>query len=101
MESYDIQTAGHIDTLKMLCKTSLKANQLIDVGDIDGYQKISKVYDALMKSGKFTAVQNKDEASNSVNAIGELVALCEKEGFIPRFYTDKPNDKVDQTILDM
>jgi len=26
MDSYDIQTAGHIDTLKMVCKTSLKAN---------------------------------------------------------------------------
>lgn len=33
MQSYDIQTAGHIDTLKMLCKTSLKANQLLDLGD--------------------------------------------------------------------
>lgn len=33
MHSYDIQTAGHIDTLKLLCKTSLKANQLIDIGD--------------------------------------------------------------------
>ena len=33
MESYDIQTAGHIDTLKFICKTSLKANQLIDLGD--------------------------------------------------------------------
>lgn len=36
-ESYDIQTAGHVDTLKLICKTSLKANQLIDLGDIDGY----------------------------------------------------------------
>ena len=26
MNSYDIQTAGHKDTLIMLCKTSLKAN---------------------------------------------------------------------------
>jgi hypothetical protein len=26
MESYDIQSAGHIDTLKLICKTSLKAN---------------------------------------------------------------------------
>lgn len=33
MESYDIQTAGHIDTLKFICKTSLKMNQLIDIGD--------------------------------------------------------------------
>lgn len=33
MDSYDIQTAGHIDTLKMICKTSLKCNQLVDMGD--------------------------------------------------------------------
>lgn len=33
MNSYDIQSAGHIDSLKLLCKTSLKANQLLDVGD--------------------------------------------------------------------
>jgi hypothetical protein len=26
MNSYDIQQAGHIDTLKLICKTSLKAN---------------------------------------------------------------------------
>jgi len=26
MESYDIQTAGHIDTLKKICKTSLKSD---------------------------------------------------------------------------
>ena len=39
MNSYDIQTAGHKDTLKLICKTSLKANQLIDIGDVDGYQK--------------------------------------------------------------
>jgi hypothetical protein len=45
LESYDIQSAGHIDNLKLLCKTSLKCNQLIDVGDIEGYQKMSKVYD--------------------------------------------------------
>ena len=33
MNSYDIQQAGHIDTLILLCKTSLKANQLLDIGD--------------------------------------------------------------------
>ena len=53
MNSYDIQGAAHKDTLIMICKTSLKANQLIDAGDIEGFQKMSKVYDQLMKSGKF------------------------------------------------
>lgn len=33
IESYDITSAAHIDTLKLICKTSLKANQLIDLGD--------------------------------------------------------------------
>lgn len=100
-ESYDIQGAGHEDNLKLLCKTSLKANQLIDMGDVEGFQKMSKVYDQLMKSGKFTAAQNKDIDGNAFDSIGELVALCEREGFIPRYYIGSPNDKVDQTIVDM
>ena len=101
MASYDIQGAGHIDTLKLLCKTSLKANQLIDIGDVEGFQKMSKVYDSLMKSGKFTAAQNKAETGEFVDSIAELVELCEKEGFIPRFYISQPNDKVDETLQDL
>ena len=101
MNSYDIQGAGHEDNLKLLCKTSLKANQLIDIGDVEGFQKMSRVYDQLMKSGKFTAAQNKAENGEYVDSVGELVMMCEKDGFIPRYYVDEPNDKVDQTILDM
>lgn len=101
MESYDIQTAGHIDTLKMICKTSLKCNQLVDLGDIDGYQKMSKVYNDLMKSGAFTAAQNKSAHGDYVDSISELVAICETEGFIPRYYTEGPQDKVDRVLQDM
>lgn len=101
MASYDIQSAGHKDTLIMLCKTSLKANQLIDAGDIEGFQKMQKAYDSLMKSGKFTAAQNKAEGNEYVDSIGELVAICEKEGFIPRYYVSSPQDKVDETLRDL
>lgn len=100
MDSYDIQTAGHIDTLKMVCKTSLKANQLLDIGDVDGAQKMIKMYDTLMKSGKFTAAQNKAESGEFVDSISELVLVCERDGFIPRYYTDGPQDKVDYVIQD-
>lgn len=102
MQSFDIQTPSHEDYLKLICKTSLKAHQLIDLGDIEGFQKMSKVYDSLMKSAKFTAVQNKAESGEYVNSISELVLLCEKEGgFIPRFYTEEPKDKADQTLRDL
>ena len=101
MASYDIQGAGHIDTLKLVCKTSLKANQLIDIGDIEGFQKMQKAYDNLMKSGKFTAQQNKTESGEFVDSIGELIELCEKDGYIERYYVESPKDRVDLTIADM
>ena len=101
MDSYDIQSAGHIDTLKLVCKTSLKCNQLVDMGDVEGFQKMSRVYDQLMKSGKFTAAQNKADEGEFVDSIAELVEICETQGFIPRFYVDKPNDRVDETLLDI
>lgn len=101
MESYDIQSAGHIDTLKLVCKTSLKCNQLIDIGDVEGFQKMSKVYDQLMKSGKFTAAQNKADQGEFADSISQLVEICETEGFIPRYYIDQPNDRVDETLMDM
>jgi len=49
---------------------------------------MSKVYDQLMKSGKFTAAQNKADSGEYVDSISELVEICETEGFIPRYYID-------------
>ena len=43
-----------------------------------------KMYDGLMKSGKFTAAQNKSENGEFVDSFSEIVAFCEKDGFIPR-----------------
>ena len=62
---------------------------------------MSKVYDSLMKSGKFTAAQNKGESGDFIDSVGELIELCEKEGYIERYYIESPNDKVDLTIADM
>lgn len=102
MNSFDIQGAAREDNLRFICKTSLKMNQAIDAGDIDTYQKLSRVYDTVMKQGKFTEAQNKEEKKDFVDSVGELVAYCEKEGgFIPRFCTNIPQDIVDITLQDM
>jgi hypothetical protein len=86
MNSFDIQDADSKNTLIFICKTYLKMNQAIDCGDVEGYQKLSRVYDALRKSAKFTAAQNKEEKADFIDSVGELVAYCEKNGGkIPRY----------------
>lgn len=62
---------------------------------------MSKVYDQLMKSGNFTGVQNKEQSSEGIDSVGELVRMCEEKGFIPRYYTDGPQDNIDKILLDM
>ena len=52
---------------------------------------------ALIGCGRIATNHLKAALSNNL----ELVALCEREGFIPRYYVDTPNDKVDRTIQDL
>ena len=102
MAGFDIQDPDTKNTLILLCKTDLKMNQAIDCGDLDGFQKLSRVSESLRKSAKFTAAQNKESKNDFIDSIGEFVAMCEREeGFIPRFATDIPQDKVDKTLKDM
>ncbi len=101
MSSFDIQDADSVNSLILICKTNLKMNECLDSGAIEEYQKLSRVYDSLRKSTKLTAAQNKDAKGDFVDCLGSLVALCEKEeGFIPRFATDVPQDKIDISIQD-
>ena len=100
--SFDIQGAARTDTLKKICKTSLKMDQAIDCGDVDTYQKLARVYDSMMKSAKFTEAQNKEGKADFLDSVGELVAYCEKNGGqIPKYEIDTPYDIVDKIIDDL
>mgnify|MGYP001336760091 CR=1 FL=1 len=100
MESYDIRTASHIDYLLKICRVSLKIDQALECNDIDGFQKMTKVYDLLMKSAKFTAAQNKELSSDYTDSVGIIVAMCEEKGFIPKYHIER-QDVVDITLNDM
>ena len=101
VQSFDIQDADTRNTLILICKVNLKANQALDTGDYDGFKKLSATLEQMRKSAKFTAAQKKEEKADAVDSVGELVSMCEREGFIPRFATDIPQDKVDITLRDM
>jgi polyhydroxyalkanoate synthesis regulator phasin len=73
----------------------------LDIGDIDGAQKATKMYETMMKAGKWTAQQNKEEGNDAIDSIGELVAICERDGFIPKYFSEGPKDKADRVLQDM
>lgn len=102
MNSFDIQGAARVDTLIQICKLSLKCNQALDTGDMDSYAKLSRAYDLLMKSGKFTEAQRKEEKSGEFDSVGQVVYFAEKEsGKIPRYKIDTPLDIVDKAIANL
>lgn len=101
INSFDIQDADSRNTLIFMCKTDLKMNQALDLGDIDGYQKLARVNSDLRKSAKFTAAQNKDKDSGQIDCTGVLIMECEAiGGFIPRYKTDYNLDIIDKIIKD-
>jgi hypothetical protein len=102
MNSFDIQDADTKNTLLFICKTKLKMNQALDSADIEGFQKLSKVYNDLRKSAKLTAAQNKEEKKDFVDCVGNLVAYCEKEGgAIPKYELKTDLDIIDTVINDL
>lgn len=102
MNSFDIQDADSKNTLMFICKTYLKMDEAIDIGDVESYQKLSRVYDQLRKSMKVTAAQKKEEDNQFIDSVGQLVAFCQKNGhMIPEFQVKAPHDIVDKVIDDM
>nr|DAI79408.1 MAG TPA: hypothetical protein [Caudoviricetes sp.] len=100
--SFDIQDSDTEGTLIFICKTYLKMNQAIDSGDIEAYQKLSRVYNDLRKTAKFTAAQNKDQQGDFLNSAGQLVAYCEEHGGrIPRYEIKEDYDVLDTIIKDL
>lgn len=90
-------------TLRQICKVSLKLDQAIDAGEYSDSAKLSSMLDNLRKSGKFTEVQNKEEKDVFISSLGQLVEQVERiGGIIPPFDvgTDYPQDKIDITIQD-
>ena len=100
-ESFDVSNPNHKDYLKKICKASLQLDRSLDYGDADSAAKYSRMYDMMNKSAKFTAASNKVEKEEYIGSVGELVAICEKEGFIPRYHNDEQKDIVDKTLEDM
>ena len=100
-EAYVIQDPIAVSNAKMICKMTVKMNKFLDIDDVESASKISRQLDLFIKSANLAPVQQKDRQQTTF-AISQLAFLVEREGgFLPEFYVDKPNDKIDQILKDM
>lgn len=100
-EAYIIQDPIAISNAKMICKLTVKMNRFVDIDDVESSSKISRQLDTFIKTANLAPVQQKDRQQTTF-AISQLAFLVEREGgFIPEFYIDNPNDKIDQILADM
>ena len=96
--------ADRADALRKICRTSVKMDEAMEVGDYHSYKNLSQVYDQLRKSARFTDSQKKEDDSREIDSIGELVAFVEREGGAIPLYEDPidyPKDKIDFIVRDM
>lgn len=100
-DAYLIQDPIAISNAKMICKLTIKMNRFIDIDDVESSSKISRQLDTFIKTANLAPVQQKDRQQTTF-AISQLAFLVEREGgFIPEFYVEEPNDKIDQILADM
>lgn len=100
--SYDVKTASHKDYLHKICKVSLKMDEALDNDNIGEFQKLSQVYDTLMKSAKFTAVQRSAvDDMGGFATLSEFIDKLERDGFIEPYGVKEDFDVVEATISDM
>lgn len=100
-DAYLIQDPIAISNAKMICKLTIKMNRFVDIDDVESSAKISRQLDTFIKTANLAPVQQKDRQQTTF-AISQLAFLVEREGgFIPEFYIEQPNDKIDQILADM
>lgn len=101
-QNYKIETTSHKDYLLKISKVSLKMDECLDNDEIGGFAKYSNVYDNLMKSAKFTAVQRSAvDDTGGLTTICEFIDRLETEGFIEPAKIEEDYDVVEATISDI
>ncbi len=101
LSAYDIRTPSHRDYLRKMCSISLEVDECIQARDYASAKALLDAYDKIMKAAMFQPSQTKGAVDGFVDSIGELVKLCEREDFIPKYDLSVPEDIVDKTLSDM
>lgn len=100
-QAYVINDPVAVRIAKMICKMTAKMNKFLDIDDVESATKMSRQLDLFIKTSNLAPQQQKDRSS-STYSISQLAFFIEKEGgFVPTYYQDKPEDEIDNLLLEM
>lgn len=100
-QAYVISDPIALSNAKSICKMTAKMNKFLDIDDVESATKMSRQLDLFIKSSNLAPQQQKDRSS-STYSISQLAALIEQHGgFIPTYYQDKPEDEIDNLLIEM
>lgn len=100
MDTYEVITANHKQTLVQLAKLTLEMDELLGKKDYTNYSKVSKAYDEMEKSAGFRPVDKKNGAeATGIYSFSQVWAEIEKEGFIPPELIEYEKDDIDYMLL--
>ena len=92
------------ETLKQICKLTIKMNEALSVDDFKSYRDLASMCNTLRASACFTTAQKKEGSGKFMDCVGQLVSFCEKEGGIIAQIPnpdDTPQDSIDYAIKNM
>lgn len=100
-QAYVINDPIALSNAMMICKMRAKVNKFLDIDDVESMSKTSRQLDVFIRSSNLAPQQQKDRSSSTFS-ISQLAFLIEKEGgFIPKYYQEKPEDEIDNLLLEM
>ncbi len=100
--NYLLQTAQHVEYLKLACIANYNAKRFLAEGDTKQAKDYLDMFDKIAKGGNLAPSQlSKADLQGGLNTFGELVKRVEQEldiiPILPRFMKE-PKDDVDLTI---
>lgn len=101
-DANNITTPQEIESLKLLCKLSLKQNIALDEDNHTAFKNLNTQYNKVLQDSGLRAIDKiSGGESAGIRTFGQIWEEIEKDGFIVPYQYEEKQDIVDKTIMYM
>lgn len=101
-DANNITTPQEIESLKLLCKLSLKQNIALDEDNHTAFKNLNTQYNKVLQDSGLRAIDKVSGGESAgIRTFGQIWEEIEKDGFIAPYQYQEKQDIVDKTVLYM